>query len=92
MDEPRLRQQARDKLESGELPREREARVWAGPGAGLPCAVCGDVIGRDDVEYELQIVEPGRSVHVYRFHRRCHAAWQLERTTTRPPSQRPSGE
>jgi hypothetical protein len=85
VDEAALRERARQKLRSGVLPASAEARVWAGPGLGLPCAVCDQAIERDDLEYELEFaLGPGTPLQPYRFHRRCHAAWQLERTVSRP--------
>jgi hypothetical protein len=82
VDEAVLRQHAKDKMRAGTLPTVSEARVWAGPGIGLPCVVCDQPIARNDLEYEVQFaVAPGKPLQSYRFHRRCHAAWQLERTT-----------
>ena len=87
VDEELLRERAREKMRGGALPTDAEMRVWAGPGLGLPCAVCDRPIDRDDLEYELEFAsELGTPPQPYRFHRRCHAAWQLERTTTRPDS------
>ena len=84
MDEPLLRERARQKMRHGLLPAQAETRVWAGPGLGLPCAVCDQPIAREDLEYELEFAsESTERAGPYRFHRRCHAAWQLERTTTR---------
>lgn len=84
VDEAALRQRARHKLRSGILPTNAEARVWAGPGLGLPCAVCDEPIERDDLEYEIEFaLGAGKPLQPYRFHRRCHAAWQLERTAPR---------
>jgi hypothetical protein len=86
VDEPVLRERARQKMRRGTLPSDSEARVWAGPGLGLPCDVCDQPIERDDLEYELEFAtDPARPPQAYRFHRRCHAAWQLERTSTRNP-------
>jgi hypothetical protein len=78
MDEEALRARAADKLRRGELPKSVETRVWAGPGLGMPCSLCENPILTDDVEYELQHTA-GEALRAYRYHRRCHAAWQLER-------------
>jgi len=87
VDEPVLRERARAKIRRGALPADAETRVWAGPGLGLPCAVCEQPIGGDELEYELQFARgPLQPPERYRVHGRCHAAWQLERTTTRPDS------
>jgi hypothetical protein len=77
-DEEALRQKAHEKLRSGELPREAETRLWAGPGIGLPCGVCGNLIGRHETEYEAQF-PAGYALRIVRFHRMCHVVWQLER-------------
>jgi hypothetical protein len=78
MDEEALRARARVKLKGGDLPREPEVRLWGGPGFGLPCAVCDIAIPLSEMEYEAQF-PAGYTLKVFRFHRICHAVWQLER-------------
>jgi hypothetical protein len=80
MSEQELRRLARQRLSAGELPVDDPESIWGGNGSGQRCAVCAREIARSDVEYELQFRtgDPG-SVVSYRFHRRCHAAWELER-------------
>src|SRR5688572_17527311 len=36
------------------LPREAPQRMWGGTGSGAPCAICGERIGADQLEYELE--------------------------------------
>jgi hypothetical protein len=77
-DEQALRALARAKLDRGDLPTQREMRLWAGPGANLPCALCERPIARGDVEYELQF-PAGHALKVWHLHRVCYAVWELER-------------
>jgi hypothetical protein len=67
------------------LPPEAPQRMWGGSGSGAPCAICGEHIGVDQLEYELEyrcVGNPhGRpSFHV---HVRCCPAWELEQTGLR---------
>jgi hypothetical protein len=76
MDELVLHRLAADKLERGVLVRDGAHVVWAGPGIGQPCDICGEAITKQDVEIEVQFSSVGTE---HRFHRRCHAVWDLER-------------
>ena len=78
MDVEQLRQRIRERLDRGELPRERQDRTWDGHGIGLPCDGCREAIDRDKLEIELQFLsETGfRSVS---FHTLCFALWDLHR-------------
>jgi hypothetical protein len=77
--ESALRQKARDAIMAGRLPTCSPTGVWGGPGTGKTCAVCGQVIGRDSLGFELEFggddVE-GRKVHD--VHIWCFAAWEFE--------------
>ena len=64
----------RAKLTAGALPRMEVQRSWAGPGSGLPCSGCDQVITRQEVEHEIE-VNRGSTL---RFHRACFLAWQQE--------------
>jgi hypothetical protein len=79
MDELELRDLAKSKLRSGDLPSSDPARVWAGPGVGAPCALCDRPIDHAQLEYETQFFLGPRGLVPYRFHMICHAVWQLER-------------
>ena len=74
-----LRQRVRRLLRRRQLPRQTQARTWGGPGLGKLCSVCGKKIDGRDQEYELQFVLRG-DVVTHRFHARCHAIWELERS------------
>jgi len=45
----------RAKLVSGELPRAKPEKVWAGKGTDQPCAGCGGMIASADVEFEVDL-------------------------------------
>jgi len=75
-----LRENVRQRIQSGALPRAKPNRTWGGPGAGLTCAVCDQRITRNQIEYEVQFVQEGTTVlQVVHLHLACFAAWELER-------------
>ena len=73
-----LRERVRAKLMDRTLTTEDPVRTWAGPGAGIRCAVCDEPIERTDTEYELEFSDGAGTL---RFHRECQAAWEVERRT-----------
>jgi hypothetical protein len=75
--ESELRIRARELIHTGQLPNRAPARLWAGPGSGLPCTLCGGDIPKAESEYETE-TRTGDAVQLLRFHFVCHAAWQLE--------------
>jgi hypothetical protein len=68
--ERRLR--IRQLIEAGHLPSSDPERIWAGPGHGRPCTVCGAPIASTDFEFEV----PGASVAF--LDRRCYALFVQE--------------
>jgi hypothetical protein len=80
LQERELRRRAREEIKSGRLPGSLAASIWGGRGTGLSCAVCGDDIRSDQVEYEISDPCGGEP---FRFHLTCHTVWQLEGS---PPS------
>ncbi len=80
--EKEIRALAREVLKAGKLPVCDPDRTWGGHGADMPCAVCGQRIARDQVEYELQFSRDGANPALDRFHLhlRCFSAWEMERT------------
>ncbi len=70
-----LRSLTRDRLQRGELPREKCQVTWFGPGLGLPCELCRRPIRRTEIECECE--HPGGGV--LRFHQACFAVWDDER-------------
>ena len=75
--EEQLRTRARERILAGQLTCGDPIHVWGGYGSDLTCSLCDQIIGRTDVEYEVEH-QIGQAVHHYRFHFLCHAAWQLE--------------
>lgn len=73
-----LRERAREAIRSGKLPARRPDRTLGGPGSQVHCAVCGELILRNQLELELEFkrhgVNPG--LDSYHIHPRCFAAWQ----------------
>jgi hypothetical protein len=73
VDDAELRQVILTKLGLGHLPRKPPAKIYAGPGTGQLCAVCGSTVRHDATEYEFDV--EGRSVWM---HRPCFTAWTRE--------------
>jgi hypothetical protein len=82
LDEPIVREKAREAIRAGELPTRLPDRTWGGPGIGEPCTICGERIKRDQLEFEIQFAHDGARPELERFHVhvRCFAAWEFERT------------
>ena len=80
-DEPRLREQAKEAIQSGRLPANRQDRMWGGPGLGVRCTVCGLDITRDQLEMQIEFGRDGTNpgIDTYHLHVRCFAAWEFER-------------
>jgi hypothetical protein len=66
---------ARQKLRAGDLPCGHH-KTWGGRGAGYPCALCGEVITPQGIEYEVEHRNPPR---MQRFHARCFWVWEHAR-------------
>ena len=81
LDEPRLRELAREAVRIGRLPARRQNRTWGGPGAGDPCAVCGTPVAKE-MEISMSFAHDGDSPGLDKFHLHvcCFAAWEFERT------------
>jgi hypothetical protein len=86
-DEPRLREQAREVIQTGKLPARSPDRTWGGPGVGAPCSVCERPVSKDEMEFEIQFAHDGDNpgLDKYHVHVRCFAAWEFERNKTSPP-------
>lgn len=79
-DESVLRARACQAMKTGNLPGHRPERLWGGQGSGAPCAVCGEIVEKEDVELELQFdSRQGTGATHYHVHAQCFAAWELER-------------
>lgn len=82
-DEKILREQARAAIRDGKLPSRTPNRTWGGPGVDAPCAVCGVNVGKGEMEFEIQFVQPGGGgLDKFHVHIACFAAWEFERHST----------
>lgn len=70
-----LRSLTRDRLQRGELPREKCQVTWFGPGLGQRCDLCHGPITRSEIECECEHATAG----ILRFHQACFAVWDEER-------------
>jgi len=75
-DENELRRAAQQRMATGQLPCEPQQHLWAGAGGGQLCSLCDRPIEPHQIEYELQFNT--NPTTLYRFHRICHQAWELE--------------
>jgi len=84
-DEARLREQARETIQSGKLPARAPNRTWGGPGVGAECSVCKRPVTKQELEFEIQFEHDGDNPGLDKFHVhiRCFAAWELERNKPR---------
>jgi hypothetical protein len=68
-----LRKRAREAIQGGKLPACAPDRLWAGPAAGVPCAICGVALQPAEAGYEIEFGgSGGRVTHI--VHIRCYAA------------------
>src|SRR5262245_5216634 len=74
---------ARERLESGLLPRVKAARTWGGRGSGLTCSLCDEPILESDPEMELEF-DGTATARTLRFHLQCHSVWEAERRAPAP--------
>jgi hypothetical protein len=89
--EHRIRALARNIFQAGLMPRRDPDGTWGGKGVDVPCAICGERIGPDQLEYELQFGQEGATpdVDLFHLHLRCFAAWEMERTKAASDSDTP---
>jgi hypothetical protein len=80
-DEAILREKARDIVRQGKLPARTPDRTWGGPGVGAECTICGEPVGKKEMEFEIQFARDGDNPGLDKFHVhiRCFAAWEFER-------------
>jgi hypothetical protein len=75
-----LREKARDAIQAGRLPARRPDGVWGGRGAGVECAICGDIVSPDTLGFDLEFgpAMPAGLRDMHHVHIRCFAAWEVE--------------
>lgn len=71
-----------EKLWQGTLPADDPARLWGGPGSGLPCDGCDAVISSSEPEHEVEMPD-GRT---RRFHVACCGLWRVLKQALPPES------
>ena len=83
-----LREKAREAIRSGKLPTRKPDRTFGGPGMGKSCAVCGDTIPPEQMEFEIEFHLDGALAGRGSYHQHpwCLAAWEFERTKPGAPS------
>ena len=69
----RLRERAREGMQSGTLPRRTPAATWGGLGDGRACAVCEQRVAGHELEVEFDVAPI-----TYRMHVSCFRAWESE--------------
>jgi hypothetical protein len=83
MDHGRIRMRIREMIRTGALPCEDEPeRVWAAEGNGRRCDACGQPIGPDETEFEVDLAV-GATAHM---HPACQTIWLEECNEPVPPS------
>jgi hypothetical protein len=77
-----LKKLARAAIDSGRVPQTRAERPWGSSGDGGECAICTQVIGSQELGYELQFPqsEPKETPRYCQVHARCLKAWDAVRT------------
>jgi hypothetical protein len=77
-----LRRNAREAIDSGKLPAERQIRTFGESGSGQTCAVCNQPVMWHMTELELEFdynVDNTHGTESFKMHHRCFAAWEFER-------------
>jgi hypothetical protein len=69
-----VRRLIREKIVAQSLPCRPCRAIWAGPGAGMPCAGCDRPILPTEIEFECE--QPGGGL--LRFHQACYLNWEEE--------------
>jgi hypothetical protein len=71
-----------EKLWQGTLSADDPAKLWGGPGSGLPCNGCDAVISSSEPEQEVEMPD-GR---ILRFHVACGGLWRVLKQALPPES------
>jgi hypothetical protein len=69
---------ARKALEEKGLPDAQLQDLRAGYGSQLPCDVCGQTIGKDEIEYELEFRQGETKSVTLLLHVDCWQSWHEE--------------
>jgi len=81
-----LRERARAVIRAGTLPTQAGDHTRGRRGNGARCALCGEVISREQTDIEIEFAYDGASPHVelLHLHVRCCSAWESERLKVEP--------
>lgn len=73
-----LREKAREAIRNGTLPARKPDRTFGGPGSGVRCALCDELIPQSQMELEIEFKRQGVTPGLarYQLHLRCLAAWE----------------
>jgi hypothetical protein len=78
-----LRDRGREAIRTGKgkLPDRAPIRTWGGQGSGTSCAICGERLRPDEVEFELEFAADsnGRGGENCHVHVCCFSAWERQR-------------
>src|SRR5678816_2376603 len=66
-DEVSLREKAREAIRSGKLPARKPSRMFGGTGSEKPCALCGDIVPRDQPELEMELTRDGSAPEAHHY-------------------------
>jgi hypothetical protein len=64
-----------EKTRQGGLLASSDGKVWVGLGSANVCSGCGEVIGKGEREFEVEVAV----TLTFRFHDECHQAWVIFR-------------
>jgi len=80
MGDSTLREKARELIQNGKLPTQIPNRIMGGPGCGEACALCGETLRRNQMEFEPECMSDGEipELRKYYLHPRCFMAWECE--------------
>ena len=74
-----LREKARAVIDAGHISGPLPAVRWGGPGAGVPCSVCGETLGAHEFEIEMELrPADGAGSNNHHFHVHCVSALEYE--------------
>jgi hypothetical protein len=81
---PEQHQRILEAIDSGRLRLDPPQKMYAGHGDGTECAGCGEVIDRQQVEWEATYPNG----QAYRLHVGCAGVWDAERRRRQAPERR----
>jgi hypothetical protein len=76
-----LLEKVRHAILAGKLPKQEPAATFGGRGEGASCAICGEPVAPDQIEFEIEFA-PGAGTDAgpgpYHLHARCFRVWETE--------------